>query len=162
MAKKKRTPGGDFDFNMTPMIDVTFQLIIFFIIAGQMSSDDIEALIPPEPYRSLASEALRAQQAVIVNIVSLAKNDKNAPDEDAREASMWYVKGKAIEVDDKERLVEAINTVLAGMSEKNRNPPRIEIRCDRRIQYRDVQTVLMAASAAGVADMRITAVVEDK
>ena len=42
MAKKSvyRTGGpAVVDFNMTPMIDVTFQLILFFILVGQVASD---------------------------------------------------------------------------------------------------------------------------
>ena len=89
MAKRKTAEGSAVDFNMTPMIDVTFQLIIFFILAGQMVNDKIKALIPPEPYESLAAEML-GDSVVIVNIVSSAGSDPTRPDSEAREAEMCY------------------------------------------------------------------------
>ncbi|MEK7308051.1 MAG: biopolymer transporter ExbD, partial [Nitrospirota bacterium] len=35
-------------FDMTPMIDCVFQLIIFFMLATDMSQRELEALIPPK------------------------------------------------------------------------------------------------------------------
>ncbi len=160
MAKKKRIAGGgDVDFNMTPMIDVTFQLIIFFIIAGQMVNDEIKALIPPEPYESLAAE-MPSAGVIIVNIVAEAGADANASDADAREAKMWFVKGVEVTVGETQELVQQLQRVLAGMSQEAREAPIIEIRCDYRVQYSDVETVLLAARDAGIPDMHITAIVQ--
>ena len=38
------------EFNMTPMIDVTFQLILFFILVGQVASDALARMLVPEPW----------------------------------------------------------------------------------------------------------------
>ncbi len=45
MGKRKRNRGADSDMDMTPMIDVVFQLIIFFIVTIKMeetANPDIE------------------------------------------------------------------------------------------------------------------------
>jgi len=159
MAKKRIAGSGELECNMTPMIDVTFQLIIFFIIAGQMVNDKIKALIPPDPYESVAVE-MPSKNTVIVSIVSSAGNDPDARDEDARKAEMWFVEGQRVEVGKTEDLVKRLLYVLSKMSQEARDNPIIEIRCDHRVQYSDVETVLLAARDAGIPDMRITAVVK--
>ncbi len=161
MAKKKVDSGVQ-EFNMTPMIDVTFQLIIFFILAGQMASQDIKALIPPKPYHSQASEALNPKQRVIVNIVSKASDDANAPDE-----TMWYVGSAnlpepveiAADPTKRQELFETLEMAYQAAPPELAEEFTIEIRCDHRIQYRSVETVLMAAGEAGIPKMAITALV---
>ncbi len=160
MAKKNKIDGGEVTFNMTPMIDVTFQLIIFFIIAGQMVSDDIEALIPPEPYKSQAIEERTKIPSIIVNIVSEAGDDPDASPTQARVASMWYIKGVKIEVGDNKELTARLQATLKGMSEEAQAHPLLEIRCDKRIQYSDVVPVMLAARDAGIPNMDITAIVD--
>jgi biopolymer transport protein ExbD len=166
MARKKVESGVQ-EFNMTPMIDVTFQLIIFFILAGQMASQDIQALIPPKPFHSQASDALVPAQRVIVNIVSEASDDPNAPDRDARDASGWYVSSAnlpepemiAADPTYRQKLIDVLAQAYAGCPEDLREEFTIEIRCDYRIQYRSVEMVLMAAGDAQIPKMAITALV---
>jgi biopolymer transport protein ExbD len=55
MAKKKKiVGGGSMDINMTPMIDCTFQLIIFFILTAQIASEEVAKVAVPEPHHSMA------------------------------------------------------------------------------------------------------------
>jgi biopolymer transport protein ExbD len=167
MAKEKKIDSGVQEFNMTPMIDVTFQLIIFFILAGQMASQDIKALIPPKPFHSEASEALQPEQRVIVNIVSKASDDANADDIDARDASIWYVGSAnlpepveiAADPTNRQELFETLEAAYGAAPPDLQEEFTIEIRCDHRIQYRSVETVLMAAGEAGIPKMAITALV---
>jgi biopolymer transport protein ExbD len=83
MAKKRRHIGeppenraGEFD--MTPMIDVTFQLIVFFLVANDLSRKEIVDLLLPQAAHGVedkASEDVR----IILNIKrpkDLANPDK--------------------------------------------------------------------------------------
>ena len=45
---KKRRKTGDVGMNMTPMIDVVFQLIIFFMLVNVMSKQEIEQIRLPQ------------------------------------------------------------------------------------------------------------------
>jgi len=54
-------------FNMTPMIDCTFQLIIFFMLTTQMASAEFVPMQLPRPLRSVAKEM--TENKVIVNVV---------------------------------------------------------------------------------------------
>jgi len=44
------------DVNMTPMIDVVFLLIIFFMVVSQVVSSELEVLVLPRPFKSQATE----------------------------------------------------------------------------------------------------------
>ena len=49
MAKKKKLAQADVDMDLTPMIDVIFLLIIFFILAGKITADitNENIVVPP-------------------------------------------------------------------------------------------------------------------
>ncbi len=71
MGKKKRiVESMDMDsFNMTPMIDIVFQLIIFFMLATEMTRASIEQLTLPKA--NAIEDKLRIDdQTVVMNIKS--------------------------------------------------------------------------------------------
>jgi biopolymer transport protein ExbD len=159
MAKKKKIDVGVKEFNMTPMIDVTFQLIIFFILVGQIASEELAALIPPEPVKSLAAESL-TEYNVIVNVASEAGDDPRAEPFKAHSAEKWFVRGEALDVSDDEALTEELQKWLLTVPVEEQANACIEIRSDKRVFYQDVEYVLLAAGKAGIQKMNITALVE--
>ncbi|MEX2176417.1 MAG: biopolymer transporter ExbD [Pirellulaceae bacterium] len=56
--------GKKLDFNMTPMIDVTFLLIIFFMTVNQMSRTNKEAI----PLPSLAGSQDQSEGTLTINV----------------------------------------------------------------------------------------------
>ena len=68
-----RGQSGDVSFNMTPMIDCVFQLIIFFILAGQVASQSLARVDLYKPWKSQAQKwNEKDPNRVIVNIPSKA------------------------------------------------------------------------------------------
>ena len=65
MALKKFRSCSDVGFNMTPMIDCTFQLIIFFILVGQVANDAYAKNV--KLVRPLNSQAIPASEAKVTN-----------------------------------------------------------------------------------------------
>ena len=165
MAKKKFKTSVT-ECNLTPMIDVTFQLIIFFILVGQITSEDLAALIPPQPYASLADENASTKYNIIVNVPSKAGDDlKYVVDSrqkamDAHTAETWFVAGVEVPISDDEALVVELQKYLTRFGE-HQSEACVEIRSDRRVFYRDVERVLLAAGKAGISKMNITALVVD-
>ena len=157
MAKKLES--ANVEFNMTPMIDVTFQLIIFFIITGQIVSEELAALVPPQPQMTLANPALTSDVNLIVNIPSEAQDDPNIPPEEAAKARCWVVHGDEIDVGNVDMLIAVFEKEM-NESRVPREEFTLELRCDYRIRYDDVQTVLLAASDAGIPNMNITAIAD--
>ena len=154
----RRGPSGEVSFNMTPMIDCVFQLIIFFILAGQVAS---QALARVELYRPENSQAQKwdkqDRNRVIVNVPSMAgplRAGKSGPF--ANQALAYLVSGRRYEVGDEMALVEEF---------KRRSQPYleqggeffVEIRADRRVSFADVVPILLAAAEADIPKMNITA-----
>ena len=72
MAKKKvrqrnTGPEYDLDINLTPMIDVVFNLIIFFMVITDMTQQDLEYLILPRAELANPDEG-EDKDRIIINI----------------------------------------------------------------------------------------------
>ena len=158
---KKRKEQENIEFNMTPMIDVTFQLIIFFIIAGTIVSDELAALKVPDPTETMAREEFNGDGGLIVNIVSeVGDGDEEGPE--ASRAKYWVVRRIEIPVGDIDRLKEEFSKSVEGLSPDKKAKFTVEIRGDYRVQYGDIETVLLAAAEAGIPKMNITAIADTR
>lgn len=72
--KRKKAPAAELDINLTPMIDVVFNLIIFFMVITDMTQKDLEYLVLPK-----ASEAQEDPgddpERLIVNVINFASKN---------------------------------------------------------------------------------------
>lgn len=165
MAKSQVYTTGETElsFNMTPMIDVTFQLIIFFLLAGTFASMDAVALDVPQIHEPLAQE-LKLENKVTV---SVPPAPGAAGSESLRgKADGWMIGGEAIPVGDTEALknrialakdryerraaAEGVDVTQPGQAFQ------IEIRADGAVNYSQVQPVIAVASELGIARMNLT------
>lgn len=110
---------------MTPMIDVVFLLIVFFVAVSQIVDRDAVQLDLPLISDSAASD-LGVDRKVIVNIAS---------DKEGR-ASHIHVGGFDVSMGDHEALQRIVQTrVTGGASE-------IHIRAERTVSYKYIYDVL--------------------
>ena len=128
MAKKKlESHGGAAEVNLTPMIDCTFQLIIFFILTAQMASEQAKVLIAT-PAESMALSVVDPKappfpNKVTVNICGKFGDDK----QDKRDASQsssaefYQIGQKRIEVHEEELLIQILKDAKAQAKQKNPN-----------------------------------------
>ncbi|HUT61680.1 MAG TPA: biopolymer transporter ExbD [Phycisphaerae bacterium] len=154
----KKGTGGDMSLNMTPMIDCTFQLIIFFILSTQAASSAIARLNLPEPYVSQArdKETVGAQKSVIVNVIS-AEPDQGIDDPVLTgRAKCYQIEGKDYAVGDIDTLVEVFEKQIAA-TKGGSEDFFIEIRGDKKVFYEEVQTIMAAATRARIPKMNIAA-----
>ena len=119
---------GQADFNMTPMIDVVFLLIIFFLVSSHLAKQ--EAQMPlPLPTAESGQEIIDDQQPrVVVNISS--------------DGSLTLAGHRVPVAKLRERL----------QVERERSGEQLEvrIRCDRETPYANVKPVMLAATEAGI------------
>ncbi|MCD4824603.1 MAG: biopolymer transporter ExbD [Phycisphaerae bacterium] len=169
MAKRKlrKGGGGADELNMTPMIDCTFQLIIFFVLTAKMAQEDAEVLVP-DPQKSAAVLDEKGNKIfknrVTVNIPNkYGKDDTDRDPVIASRATRYVVKGNEdVEVGDIDTLVlilkkyrtQAIN---AGVKSEEFF---MEIRCDKDIAFDSVLPVMFAAEQAEISKMAITAIAD--
>jgi len=156
MAKIKvfnKGSSGDVEFNMTPMIDCTFLLIIFFILSATVLTDALAELELHRPFESQANDNKDLNELpnrIIVNVISEAK-DKH--DTDSRESSLakeYMITGDIIRVGDREALIKRIRQGAIKAQDDDFKEYYVEIRADHRVNFGAVQEVLKAAAAAGI------------
>lgn len=70
MKLTKTNPGNDIVMDMTPMIDVTFQLIIFFMLLMDMSTKDLEDLVLPKAESATPDKPNPKDQRAVINITA--------------------------------------------------------------------------------------------
>ena len=169
-TKNRTSDSGEVSINMTPMIDCTFLLIIFFILTTQIVDAGIESIVTAKPLEPTLEvpdpTAEQPANQVIVNVVSKEDPGKiiwtpqgpNGKLAYTDEISHYSVNGERIETSEvnsklrkilEDRKEEAIE---AGFDEFF-----IQIRADARLPYRNVSRVFEVARKAGYEKMRLTA-----
>jgi biopolymer transport protein ExbD len=126
MPRRSAPPSAEPEnFNMTPMIDVVFQLLIFFMLATQMAAQQTEALkIPPA---SMAKD-VKAPDELLVNVTAEGR---------------VRVGGRTFSDEALESLFEGRRHLSKGLGYP------VLVRADRSTNFEHVQKVLLIASAHG-------------
>ncbi len=119
---------GQAEFNMTPMIDVVFLLIIFFLVSSHLAKQ--EAQMPLSlPTAKSGQEIIDDQQPrIVVNIEadgSLILAGRRVPQDQLRDR-------------------------LAAERGRSGDSIELRIRCDRQTPYANVKPVMLAATEAGI------------
>lgn len=131
-----RTPSnlsrGSVGFNMTPMIDVVFLLIIFFLVSSHLARQETQlALDLPQAASGRRAEEDEVRR-VVVNV--LGEQDSKG---------RIQVGGKLLSADE-------LSAMIAFESRKSDEPLEVRIRSDRRVRYRMIEPILVACARARV------------
>lgn len=135
-------------FNMTPMIDIVFQLILFFMLIVDMSQEDLEEVILPIADQA-REDKLPDQERWMINISHHVQNcGEIQADRPCRIDGHWAIvmRKKAFDFDG---LVAELRQVAAlGLAEDGSgisNRP-VMVRADKRAPYEQIQKVLAACA----------------
>lgn len=123
-----RARASEAGINMTPMIDVVFQLIIFFLVTSHFARQEAHLPLPlPAADSSLASKA-DDQPRLVINVTA--------------EGTLLFA-GRALSAAELEqRLSERIEELGKDVE--------LRIRADRSVPYRFIEPVLLAGARAGI------------
>ena len=159
MAKSRvHKPGpADMAFNMTPMIDCVFQLLIFFMLTTQMASADFVNMRVPKPDLSQARKPVEENKAV-VNVVPFSQTEIKADSAKKGMAKEYKLGSLVIATNNLENLV----TELKNAKRTSKDPKEfvVELRADQSIRYDHIEPVLQAMQQAELGKMYITAMRE--
>jgi len=124
----------DVGLNMTPMIDVVFLLIVFFLVAAQLSvgSEDDVTL----PYASEAKQVERLHPDTVTIDVKWVPG-----------GAAFEISGTAYDYPDLLRQLESL-VKIAGLRETA--APPVILRADHRVPYREVQKLMFACADVGI------------
>jgi len=135
---------GSLGFNMTPMIDVVFLLIIFFLVSSHLVRQDTqmesEELNLPQADSGRPADADLARR-VVVNVLP-----------DPASGGRFVVGGRPMQSDELHKLI--------AYRDRSGRRMEVRIRADRTVPYRVVEPLMIACARAGV--WKVTFAVVDK
>jgi len=137
--------------NMTPMIDVVFQLIVFLMLANDLGAREIEELDLPRAPHAEEDEPGAEKRRVIVNV--LREGGPGGP--------ALRVRGAEMDVAGLRRLLAPEAGMLRRPEEGGATDLSVLVRADRTTPWRDVQEVLRACADGAVRVHRIQFATED-
>jgi biopolymer transport protein ExbD len=115
-------------FNMTPMIDVVFLLIIFFLVSSHLAKQEAQMELPLPVAGSGEDPRESEQRRLTMNVL--------------RDGSILLA-GRNVEVGELQRRLAEARATEGGDLE-------IRIRSDRQVEYREIAPVLLACARAGI------------
>lgn len=147
---------GEGGADMTPMIDMVFQLIIFFVVVNDFSSTQTEPVVLADASRANTDAKPTKDRTIIVNVL---------PDGQIKIKRNVYG-GPKIPYEVLKDFV-GLEAEYAGTEENNESPGkkvsklRVIIRADQDAKYEHVQKVMKACAENGVFKTVISAFKED-
>ncbi len=129
MKLEQKEIGEDLELDMSPMIDMVFLLLIFFIVASQVIDDKPEVNIPPAAFAKVPDDTTGRL------MISVTKEGK-------------YFIGS----DPKDKTVDELKETISQWLEADPEL-RILIRADGETKYKDNEKVTIACAEVGAQDL---------
>ena len=160
MARIMRSKGGgDVGFNMTPMIDIIFNLIIFFMLISQFQQLEIEdVVLPPaeaakildySPYRNIVINIIKGKTSSLDSVVKVMGHEMRVLEAYTRPDGSQTVGG------------ELTAYLVDAASRGDKANLNVILRADADVPYEDVARVMLAAGAAEIESWWITTKIPD-
>ena len=140
--RRDRRGSSAWQFNMTPLIDVTFLLLTYFMLASHYASAEKPDIALPKPYESQAQDRPLPEK-VYVNVLFEGVNHEPA-----------LMLGP-VRMGSMDELKERLNATgrLAPQTQ-------VVLRADRHVRYGDVRQVMEAIAAANLPRLQVVAELE--
>ena len=160
MAKSKvfttNAAAGDVSFNVVPLVDCAFLMILFFILTSQLSSSGARINLPkPEQSQGVKAEESKLADKVIVSIVSAESADGTLSPDQPGAAKEYQINNQPIALMDNKLLVDTLKARRSEAIAQGVKDFFVVIRGDWRVRYSDVAPVMVAAGQAGIPKMNI-------
>lgn len=118
--------------NMTPMIDVTFLLIIFFLVSSHLSKQENHVKLDlPEADHALAADIVAAEKTVTIN----------------------YLDNGVLRLGAAEITLEQLSMVLSQMNRDAAGKLQVRLRCSANTAYGRVSPLLRQLIQANITDV---------
>jgi biopolymer transport protein ExbD len=148
IAERFRSEG--LSFNMTPVIDIVFLLIVFFVVVFQfIGAEDTQIQLPAD---CNFAESIDENRPLPATITVCRTNESGVG---------FLISGERIEAPDKAELMQMMRKTL---DERLRRFPASErvavLRIDKNISFADAQYALAAAAESSASKLRLATLAE--
>ncbi len=120
--------GGEVGFNMTPMIDVVFQLIIFFLVSSHLAKQEVQFKLPLPTAQSGLKDKPSEKPRLTVNVLA---------------DGTMLLAGRQV-------TAEELRSRLAERQQDLGKDVEVRIRGDRSTPYKHVEPVMLSCARAGI------------
>jgi biopolymer transport protein ExbD len=128
MKVPRRAPGGRLGINMTPMIDIVFLLVIFFLVSSHLVRQETQVELALPVAASSEDDEISDQPRVTVNV----RDD----------ATLW-LGGRPVSP-------AVLASRLAALRKEQGDQLEVRVRTGRAQPYASVEPVMMACTRAGI------------
>ena len=137
------------DLDMTPMVDVTFLLLIFFMITAAFSQQKAIEVPPPDPdEQNRARTVQEIEEDADFVVVQIDKDN-----------AIWIGESEAPSEQDLLVKLRAARNATSG--DRTRGPTKLLVLADMACRHETVVRVLDAGNAIGFESLRLATVDED-
>ena len=152
---------GDIDFNMTPMIDCVFQLLIFFLLTTQAQNTKYVQMELARPFDSQAveQEVSEGIRRIVINVAPYTRAQLAQDPTREGAARAYFVEGEEFAPEEMNQMADHLRMIQAKAGDKQ---IIAQLRADQRIEYYQVEPALQALQAIGVEKMDISALIEER
>jgi biopolymer transport protein ExbD len=157
MGMKSKAKGlGSVGFNMTPMIDCVFQLLIFLMVTRHFYElRTVQVQLPPaSKAESMMSELPKFEQ-VVINIVSPL--DSVDPEDQRTKTTKVIIDGNTIvaskeggDIPNWEPLVNYLKTRVADAKKGSGKPVNVILRASQNVPYETIGSVMLSTTLANI------------
>jgi len=132
---------GSLGFNMTPMIDVVFLLIIFFLVSSHLAQQETQLELDLPQAKSGSRPEEDETRRVVVNVLPERKPEGRI-----------MVGGRVMKEDELADLIRFEGEANRRLLQEDPKAPPLEvrIRCDRKVPYSVVEPIMIACARQGV------------
>ena len=128
MKIPRRVLSTDASINMTPMIDVVFQLIIFFLVTSHFAKQEAHMPLPLPAADSSQAATSDDQPRLVINVTG--------------DGTLLFA-GRSLRTEElQQQLSRRINDLGKDVE--------VRIRADRSVPYRHIEPVLLACARVGI------------
>lgn len=153
------------EMNMTPLIDVTFLLIIFFMIVSNIVSEQaVQMLVPDleDPKTRKLDEEVRK---IVVNLAPVAAASDREENPLAASGLIDYVLVNNVQFvpSDTEGISNQIKSIVEKGPKDQEDKSELEVllRADSALYYEEVQPVMAAITGAGIGTINLVALLPE-
>ena len=159
----KRGPAAP-EMNITPLIDVVFLLIIFFMLVNQIVAEQNVKMIVPAPTDPQTQMLDEDDKPIVVNVAPVEYDEQartRMPLQHSGQATRVAIGGREFGPSQTSAITQYLREAKATRIERGIEPVQAVVRADMAIHYEEVRPILEAIRAAEIENVKLAAYTED-